>query len=100
MKELYVVSLDEEFQKARKLGAKDIKKRKKRIFIKLPGHKERSEVRPEFVPAPEQDKEIRKKKRAKGSIFDFAYGSSKDTKPRKKKGLGRSGKAKTLFSYS
>jgi len=28
MKELYIISLDEEFQKARKLGAKDIKKRK------------------------------------------------------------------------
>jgi len=30
MKELYIVSLDEEFEKARKLGAKDKKKRKRR----------------------------------------------------------------------
>ena len=32
MDKLYVVTIDEEFEKARKLGAKDIKKRKKRMF--------------------------------------------------------------------
>jgi hypothetical protein len=34
MKQIYVVSLDEEFQKARKLGAKDIKKRKRKLSKK------------------------------------------------------------------